>query len=59
MDKLKIAVLTSSYPRYTGDGTAPFIMAFCEGLQRAGHDIAVAAPFDIEVRNQAQSQVAV
>lgn len=46
---MKIAVLTSSYPRFPGDGTAPFIMAFCEGLSALGHDVRVSAPYDPEV----------
>jgi glycosyltransferase involved in cell wall biosynthesis len=49
MAELKIAVLTSSYPRFPGDGTAPFIMAFCEGLSALGHDVRVFAPYDPEV----------
>ncbi len=47
---MKIAVLTSSYPRFTGDGTAPFIQSICEALTQQGHQVEVAAPFDPAVK---------
>jgi glycosyltransferase involved in cell wall biosynthesis len=47
---MKIAVLTSSYPRFTGDGTAPFIQSICEALAQQGHRVEVAAPFDPAVK---------
>ncbi len=56
---LKIAVLTSSYPRFPGDGTAPFIRSFCEGLSQIGHDVRVVAPYDPEVNPDGSSDVAV
>lgn len=56
---MKIAVLTSSYPRFRGDGTAPFIKAFCEGLAKLGHDISVSAPFDPEIKPEDGNKVPV
>ncbi|OGO64262.1 MAG: hypothetical protein A2Z45_07040 [Chloroflexi bacterium RBG_19FT_COMBO_55_16] len=47
---MKIAVFTSSYPRFPGDGTAPFIKSICENLVQLGHKVAVVAPYDPEVR---------
>ena len=46
---MKIAILTSSYPRFPGDGTAPFIQSIAENLLKLGHDVEVVAPFDPEV----------
>ena len=43
---LKIAVLTSSYPRYTEDGVNPFIHGISLRLLRAGNDVEVVAPYD-------------
>ena len=54
---MKIAVLTSSYPRFPGDGTAPFVMAFCEGLTKLSNDVIVAAPYDPLVRPTGSTKV--
>jgi phosphatidyl-myo-inositol dimannoside synthase len=43
---MRILVLTSSYPRFPGDGTAPFVQSICEHLARLGHDVKVVAPYD-------------
>ena len=43
---MRIAVLTSSYPRFPGDGTAPFVKSLAESMARQGHDIIVVAPYD-------------
>jgi glycosyltransferase involved in cell wall biosynthesis len=43
---LKIAVITSSYPRYPGDGVAPFVKSICENLAKLGHAVEVVAPYD-------------
>lgn len=47
---MRIAVLTSSYPRFPGDGTAPFVQSICEHLVRQGHTVDVVAPYDPEVQ---------
>lgn len=47
---MNIAVLTSSYPRFPGDGTAPFIQAFCQQLARLENRVDVLAPYDPAVK---------
>jgi glycosyltransferase involved in cell wall biosynthesis len=47
---MKIAVLTSSYPRFPGDGTAPFVQSICENLANLGHAVEVIAPYDPAVQ---------
>jgi glycosyltransferase involved in cell wall biosynthesis len=47
---MNIAVLTSSYPRFPGDGTAPFVRSICEGLVQLGHPVEVVAPYDPAVQ---------
>lgn len=47
---MKIAVLTSSYPRFEGDGTAPFIKSISETLAKLGNDVEVVAPYDPAVK---------
>lgn len=56
---MKIAVLTSSYPRYQGDGAAPFIKSFSETLAKLGSEVEVVAPFDPEVKPDEQGNVRV
>lgn len=51
---LRIAVITSSYPRYEGDGSAPFIKSICEHLEKIGHDIEVIAPYDPIVNSETE-----
>ncbi len=41
---LRIAMLTSSYPLYEGDTTAPFIEELAAGLVALGHAVQVALP---------------
>jgi glycosyltransferase involved in cell wall biosynthesis len=47
---MNIAVLTSSYPRFPGDGTAPFVQSICEQLDKSGHAVEVVAPYDPAVQ---------
>jgi glycosyltransferase involved in cell wall biosynthesis len=42
-------MLTSSYPRFPGDGAAPFIRSIAEALTNLGHAVAVVAPYDTSV----------
>ncbi|MBM3145680.1 MAG: glycosyltransferase family 4 protein [Chloroflexi bacterium] len=49
MIPIRITILTSSYPRFPGDGTAPFIQSIAEHLVKLGHDVEVVAPHDVEV----------
>jgi glycosyltransferase involved in cell wall biosynthesis len=43
---MRVALLTSSYPRFPGDGTAPFIRSIAENLAKLGHEIEVVVPYD-------------
>lgn len=53
----RIAVIASSYPRFEGDGAAPFVKSIAEALQRRGHRVEVLAPYDIDVREEPQGVV--
>ncbi|HWQ13006.1 MAG TPA: glycosyltransferase [Roseiflexaceae bacterium] len=46
-------MLTSSYPKYAGETTAPFIEEIAAALVRRGHCVTVVAPFHPEVRRSA------
>ena len=50
---LNICMLTSSYPKYAGETTAPFIEEIAAGLVRRGHTVHVLAPFHRDVRRAA------
>jgi phosphatidyl-myo-inositol dimannoside synthase len=41
---LKVLVLTSSYPRFPGDSTAPFVDSISRGVAALGHEIHVLVP---------------
>ena len=56
---MRIAVITSSYPRFAGDSTAPFVRSLAEELARRGHQVDVAAPYDISVVPEAEAKVKV
>ncbi|MBC8160461.1 MAG: glycosyltransferase [Roseiflexaceae bacterium] len=47
---MKICMLSSSYPKYPGETTAPFIEEIAAGLVRRGHEVHVVAPFHRDVR---------
>jgi glycosyltransferase involved in cell wall biosynthesis len=46
----RIAVITSSYPRYPGDTVAPFVKSICEHLAILGHEVEVVAPYDPAIK---------
>lgn len=48
---MKITVLASTYPRFEGDGAAPFVRSICEALTSLRHQVEVVAPFDPAVRS--------
>lgn len=56
---MRITVLASSYPRFAGDGAAPFVRSICEALAKAGHDIEVVAPYDPLVKPAEQGSLSV
>ncbi|MCD6520337.1 MAG: glycosyltransferase [Anaerolineae bacterium] len=39
-------MITSSYPRYAGDGAGSFVASLAQSLVAAGHQVAVVAPYD-------------
>lgn len=47
---MKICMLTSSYPKYPGETTAPFIEEIAAGLVRRGHEVHVVAPYHRDLR---------
>ncbi|HET7292526.1 MAG TPA: glycosyltransferase family 4 protein [Vicinamibacteria bacterium] len=47
---MKILMLTSSYPKYPGDVTAPFIESIARGVAARGHAVDVVLPHHPELR---------
>lgn len=47
---LKILMLTSSYPKYPGDVTAPFIEAIAQYTQANGHRVTVVLPYHPDLK---------
>jgi glycosyltransferase involved in cell wall biosynthesis len=44
MQKQKVCILTSSFPRYEGDPVSPFLFELCKHLVKIGHEVHVVAP---------------
>jgi glycosyltransferase involved in cell wall biosynthesis len=53
---MNILMLTSSYPKYPGETTAPFIEEIAAGVARRGHAVTVLAPFHPEVRRAGEER---
>jgi glycosyltransferase involved in cell wall biosynthesis len=49
---MKICMLTSSYPKYEGDVTAPFIESIAANVAALGHEVHLLAPYHPEVRRE-------
>jgi glycosyltransferase involved in cell wall biosynthesis len=49
---MNICMLTSSYPKYPGETTAPFIEEIAAGLVRRGHCVHVVAPYHRDIRRE-------
>ena len=47
---MRILMLTSSYPKYPGETTAPFIEEIAAGMVRRGHQVDLVMPFHPELR---------
>ena len=47
---MNVCMLTSSYPKYPGETTAPFIEEIAAGLVRRGHSVHVVAPYHCGLR---------
>ena len=45
-------MLTSSYPKYEGDVTAPFIESIASSIAALGHEVHVLAPYHPDVRRE-------
>lgn len=54
---MKISVVTSSYPRYQGDGVGSFIHSMATSMVRLGHEVKVFAPYDPKVVPNWQADV--
>jgi glycosyltransferase involved in cell wall biosynthesis len=54
---VKIAVVTSTYPRYQGDSVGSFVHSLSYSLTQLGHDVTVLAPYDPAVVPGWQSDV--
>jgi glycosyltransferase involved in cell wall biosynthesis len=50
-------MVTSSYPKYPGDVTAPFIESITRGVERRGHRVDVVLPFHPDLRRSADEPV--
>jgi glycosyltransferase involved in cell wall biosynthesis len=55
---MRVLMVTSSYPKYPGDVTAPFIEAIARGVAERGHDVEVVLPWHPELRRDAGEPVA-
>ncbi len=49
---MKIAMLTSSYPKWAGETTAPFIEEIAAGVAARGHEVHVVLPYRHDLRRQ-------
>ena len=56
---MRISVIASSYPRFKGDGVAPFVKSISESLHKRGHKIEVVAPYDVSVEADPEAQIKV
>jgi phosphatidylinositol alpha-1,6-mannosyltransferase len=52
MRPLNILMLTTSYPKWPGEPTAPFIEEIAAGLVRRGHTVHVVLPHHPELRHK-------
>jgi len=49
---MKIAMLTTSYPKYAGEMTAPFVEEIAAGVAARGHEVHVLMPWRSDLRRQ-------
>lgn len=49
---MKICILTHTFPRYTGDPSAPFMANLAEALAETRNDVFVLTPFDPEFKKR-------
>ncbi|MCL5256408.1 MAG: glycosyltransferase family 4 protein [Chloroflexi bacterium] len=48
---MRICMLASSYPKYPGDVTAPFVESIASNVASLGHEVHVLAPYHPELRH--------
>jgi len=56
---MKVCMITSSYPRYPGDGAGALVASLARALVALGHNVQVVAPYDPTVQAMNQSGVCV
>jgi len=56
---MRIAIIASSYPRFKGDGVAPFVKSISESLHKHGNHVEVLAPYDVCVKPDPESKITV
>src|SRR5438105_4357841 len=49
---MKICMVTSSYPKYEGDVTAPFVESIATSVAAEGNEVHVLAPYHPDVRHE-------
>ena len=49
---MKICMVTSSYPKFDGDVTAPFVESIASSVVAEGNEVHVLAPFHPDVRRE-------
>jgi glycosyltransferase involved in cell wall biosynthesis len=54
---MRVLMVTSSYPKFPGDVTAPFIEAIARGVAARGHEVDVVLPAHPELRRSASEPV--
>jgi glycosyltransferase involved in cell wall biosynthesis len=54
---MNVLMVTSSYPKFTGDVTAPFIESIARAVAARGHDVDVVLPHHPELRRQRDEPV--
>jgi glycosyltransferase involved in cell wall biosynthesis len=54
---MRVLMVTHTFPRYPGDGTAPFLEAIARGLAGRGHSIDLVLPYHHEFRQEPDEQL--
>src|SRR5688572_13382489 len=54
---MRVLMVTSSYPKFPGDVTAPFIEAIARGVAARGHEVDVVLPAHPDLRRSASEPV--
>jgi glycosyltransferase involved in cell wall biosynthesis len=54
---MKVLMVTSSYPLFPGDGTAPFIEEIARGVAARGHEVDILLPAHPRLRREAEKHL--